>query len=428
MTGKAIGQAPPTRERENPYDLRDRQQSRPALDEQGSREDVDLASSNYLNDHDNHERTETIDGINSKADGLMTGDRRFVESPSHNPRYTTEFLKRMMPKLKEAGFSRETQDAFEAKTEQFGLSRPGTSWEYTTENVEVNDIIFYRHAEFCKDLREIASGKYDYRIVPGGFEILKNRRAVVVRKCNELVLVCNLTTFSNTSKETKLRQTVRNPVTGKKEPFLASFVHFESASHPGESEDWPGCWDGDARVRYVDKRGFDLGTKKDSFADINVQYPVLSGTAFQIKGKVQDRQSRATLNAAVAASYTQATTEREIATNLAVDDDPAQAYQPGRSAVDSYRPAAMQGQTSSSRGDYNDEMRPPARKRPRIDRTPTALDAPRSPDPCVPSEVLQNHRAERERNAKAEEQRNSKLSRTELSKFKIDSSKYSAFR
>lgn len=262
----------------------------------------------------------------------------------------------------------------------------------TTDEVKVNDIIFYRHGELCKDLRNSYDQEHDIVEQSEGSILYKYRWALVIAKYNRNLLVIPMTTFSNTPKSSKQKQTIFNEVTGTRESALKDYIHVVADSHPGTSEDWPGCWGNDQRVHY---RSFDRdpGLKKDSFANLMMGHWVLEGTPLLIKGTIVKTASREALTMA----RKEAHRREEIAMDMAVED------QTGRVATreqqreltrariarqDQSIARHTEGQKSRLTEDIYDDPLPPPPKRTKYGDREDALDRARPCDPSQPEPTL----------------------------------------
>lgn len=201
------------------------------------------------------------------------------------------------------------------------ISPSDLPWKYTTEDVRINDIIFCGYMQFSKDLsKDIGEEIVHARLVPGGFQVVKYTRALVINKTyNGNLNVSLLSTFPTTSKEEMQQRTVLDDVTNEEVPFLNDYVHVVSVDHPGRSEDWPGCWNGDARIYYRSLPGCDPGVEKDSFAELQLLYPISDGVPLKILGRIADVVSREKLNAAVDAAMMQGMLQRERALEKVID-------------------------------------------------------------------------------------------------------------
>lgn len=84
----------------------------------------------------------------------------------------------------------------------------------------------------------------------------------------------------------KRQQKIYDEVTGKCEPALRDYVHVVARDNTSKSEDQPGCFENDMRVRWEAKFNFRPSSKKDSFMNMNAEYLMLDGTPLQIRGRI----------------------------------------------------------------------------------------------------------------------------------------------
>jgi hypothetical protein len=100
---------------------------------------------------------------------------------------------------------------------------------------------------------------------PGGYLLIKYRRAVVLEKYQGSLKLGTFTTFSKTRMEDKRKQMVFDEVQKKTVPSLSHYVHIVAVDHPDKSKDYPECFMGGVPVRYRAAPKCRAGLIKDSF-------------------------------------------------------------------------------------------------------------------------------------------------------------------
>lgn len=174
----------------------------------------------------------------------------------------------------------------------------GQYYHYDTKHVDVNNVITFPHIEYCRDDGLPRSQDPQCLPIPGGYLLVKWRRAVVFEKYKSDLKVRIFTTFSRTPMESKRQRKVFDEVKGTEVLELSDYVHIVARDHHGTSQDYPACFSNGLPVFYRCKPGCQPGDVKDSFMNPNAEYVVSSGTPLLIVGEIEDSVSVRTLDLA----------------------------------------------------------------------------------------------------------------------------------
>ena len=197
--------------------------------------------------------------------------------------------------LKNSEVFKDVRQCLHDELDRLGLIHPQDQHiHYDTKNAGMYDIIIFPHMGFCRDQRLIDDIDHSWVPVPGGYLLMKYRRAVVYQKCDAVdgdLKVGLFFTFSETSMDMMRKQGVFDEVLNKNVPSLSYYVHIVEEGHSNNSQSFPECLSGGVPVRYRAAPGCQAGSTEDSFIDVYAPYMMSSGTPFSIVGRLADSDS-----------------------------------------------------------------------------------------------------------------------------------------
>lgn len=225
--------------------------------------------------------------------------------------YTFETLD---DKLKNSEVFDNLRQLLEHELNRLGLINPRDSRSRTNNRyVKINNIIILPHVEFCRNKRFVEE-EHSWLPAPGGYLLIKYRRAVVLRKIPGYLKLGTFTTFSKTGVDEKRNQTVFDEDQNQMVPLLSQYVHIVAVDNTGKSKDCPECFMGGVPVCYRAAANCRPSKFKDSFMNLKAPYFMSDGTPFTVVGHVEDSRSSARLDHALDAISVQTRSARTSAT------------------------------------------------------------------------------------------------------------------
>ncbi|GAB7329076.1 hypothetical protein MBLNU13_g00913t1 [Cladosporium sp. NU13] len=219
--------------------------------------------------------------------------------------YTLDSLK---DKLKDNRAFNDLRRSLERELDRLGLIQPvGLHYNYDTNNATIFDIIIFPHIEFCRDENMIVDDEHNWLPAPGGYLLIKYRRAVVIDKYQGGLKLGTFTTFSNTPMEDKRKQRVFDEVKNETILSLSHYVHIVAVDNLDESHNYPECSLKGVPVRYRAAPKCRAGSVKDSFMNPHTPHIMTNGTPFLVVGHVECQESAARLKTAVEATFARTT-------------------------------------------------------------------------------------------------------------------------
>ena len=117
------------------------------------------------------------------------------------------------------------------------LRSTGSGWQYSTENVEVGDMVHVPWPVFCKDRNVIVTNDHYWLPAHGGYVLVKHRWGLVYKKDKRGNLYMWLTyTFSNTEMADKRREMVEDEETGERGHALQDYMHVVTTDEGNKDE------------------------------------------------------------------------------------------------------------------------------------------------------------------------------------------------
>ena len=169
----------------------------------------------------------------------------------------------------------------------------GRGWLYSTETVEVGDMLHVPWPVFCKDRNVIVMSDHDWLSAHGGHVLVKYRWGVVHRKDARGKLYMWLSyAFSNTSMADKRLEVIEDEETGELRAALQDYVHIVTTDE-GNKDQVVGleslCFEKGLKLNYKSVNRF-RAEKKQSFLKMEEVCIHENGTPLQVRAKPNGKE------------------------------------------------------------------------------------------------------------------------------------------